>query len=93
MESRYYFSFTYMLELIYYISYFFHRRPIRRCVFLSCRPFVASPTVNCPSQETQETLTPTRTVENVVLTTKGLQERNTQPLDETTVEKIGKIIN
>ena len=32
-------------------------------------------------------------VENVVLTTKGLQERNTQLLDGTTVEKIVKIIN
>ena len=29
------------------------------------------------SQETEETSTPTRPVENVVLTTKGLQERNT----------------
>ena len=45
-------------------------------VFLSCRPFV----VNTFS-------TPTRPVENVILTTKGLQERNTQLLDGTTVEK------
>jgi hypothetical protein len=36
---------------------------------------------------------PTRPVENVVLTKKGLQERNIQMLDATTVEKIGKIIN
>ena len=34
-----------------------------------------------------ETLIPTRPVENVVLTKKGLQERNTQMLDEATVEK------
>ena len=30
---------------------------------------------NCPSQETEETSTPTRPVENVALTTKGLQEK------------------
>ena len=34
-----------------------------------------------------EVSTPTRVVENVVLTTKGLQERNTQMFDGTTVEK------
>ena len=38
-------------------------------------------------KETEETSTPTRPVENVILTTKGLQERNTQLLDGTTVEK------
>ena len=31
---------------------------------------------NCPSQETEVTSTPTRPVTNVVLTTKGLQDRN-----------------
>ena len=46
-----------------------------------------------PSQETEVTSTPTRPVENVVLTTKGLQERNIQMLDGTTVENIGKVIN
>ena len=40
----------------------------------------------------EDTSTPTRPVENAVLTTKGLQERNTQLLDETTGEK-GRIIN
>ena len=45
-----------------------------------------NPTVNCPNQETEETSTPTRPVENI-LTTKGLQERNTLMSDETTVEK------
>ena len=41
----------------------------------------------CPvGQETEVTSTPTRPVENVVLTTKGLQERNIQVLDGTTVE-------
>ena len=49
-------------------------------------------TVNCPSQETEGTSTPTRTVENVVLTTKGLQDRNIQLLDGTTVENKGKLI-
>ena len=37
--------------------------------------------------QTEVTLTPTRPVENVVLITKGVQERNTQFSDGTTVEK------
>ena len=32
--------------------------------------------LNCPSQETEVTSTSTRPVENVVITTKGLQDRN-----------------
>ena len=32
--------------------------------------------VNCPSQEAEVTLTPTRPVDNVVIETKGLQNRN-----------------
>ena len=39
------------------------------------------------------TSTPTRPVENVVLTTKDLQEINIQILDGTTVENKGKTIN
>ena len=46
----------------------------------------------CPSQETEETSTPTRPVENVVLTTKGLQERNTT-VGWDDGGKIGKIIH
>ena len=38
-------------------------------------------------KETEDTSTATRPVENVVLSTKGLQKRNTQILDGTTVEK------
>ena len=49
--------------------------------------------VNCPSQETEVTSTPTRPVENVVITTKGLQDRNTYVLDGTTVENKGKLIS
>ena len=66
------------VNLLYYR--FFHRRPIQQlCVsflwaFRRC-------------QETEETSTPSRPVENVVLTTKGPQERNTQLLDGTRVEK------
>ena len=37
-----------------------------------------SPRGSCPSQETEETSLPTRSVENVILMTKGLQERNIQ---------------
>ena len=42
---------------------------------------------DCPSQETEVPSTPIRPVENVALTTKGLQERKTKMLDGTTVEK------
>ena len=45
------------------------------------------------SQEIEVTSTPIRTVENVKLTMKGLQDRNIQMLDGTTVKNKGKIIN
>ena len=38
------------------------------------------------------TSTPTRPVDDVVITTKGLQDRNIHILDGTTVENKGKII-
>ena len=91
----------FQLELIYYFAYFSslsHPRVV--CFFpvglllliqhfqqvLWVLKFRLSP-VNFPSLETEVTSTPTRPVEYVVLTTKGLQERNTQLLDGTTVEK------
>ena len=46
----------------------------------------------CPSQETEVTSTPTRPVDNVVITSKGLQDRNIHILDGTTVENKGKLI-
>ena len=42
--------------------------------------------------ETEVTSTPTRPVENVLLTTNGLQDRNIQLLDGKMVEKKGKTI-
>ena len=39
------------------------------------------------------TSTPTKPIENVVITTKGLQYRNILILDETTVENKGNTIN
>ena len=48
-------------------------------------------TVNCPSQEIEETSTPTRPVENLI-TTKGLQDRNNLLLDGRTVENKGELI-
>ena len=56
------------------------------CMFLSCRP------VNCPSQETEVTSTPTRPVDNVVIATKGLQDKNINIIAGTTVENKGKLI-
>ena len=73
-------------------------------VLLSCRPFVAITTlstglvgvevtsVSCPSQETEVTSTPTKPVDNVVMATKGLQDRNTNVTAGTTVENKGKLI-
>ena len=46
----------------------------------------------CRRQETEITSTPTRPVENVVITTKGLQNRKIHILDGTTVENKGKLI-
>ena len=45
------------------------------------------------SQETEVTSTATRPVDNVVITTKGLQDRNIHILDGTTVENKGKDID
>ena len=62
-------------------------------MFLSCRPFVVITTLSTGLvgvevlKETEVTSTPTRPVENVALTTKGLQKRNPQMLDEMTEEK------
>ena len=38
------------------------------------------------------TSTPTRPVDNVVITTKGIQDRNIHIIDRTTVENKGKLI-
>ena len=43
-------------------------------------------------KETEVTSTPTRPVENVVITKKGLQDRNNLLLDGRTVENRGKLI-
>ena len=42
--------------------------------------------------ETEVTSTPTRPVDNVVIATKGLQDRNINILAGTTVENKGKLI-
>ena len=44
------------------------------------------------SQGTEVTSTPTRPVDNVVIATKGLQDRNINILAGTTVENKGKLI-
>ena len=43
-------------------------------------------------EETEVTSTPTRPVDNVVITTKGLQDIKKQLCDEKTVENKGKLI-
>ena len=74
-------------------------------MFLSCRPFVVITafstglvgvevtSVCCLGQKTEVTSKLTRPVENVVITTKGLHDRNMHILDGTTVENKGKTIN
>ena len=42
--------------------------------------------------ETEVTSTPTKPVDNVIIATKGLQDRNINILDGTTVENKGKLI-
>ena len=44
------------------------------------------------TKETEVTSTPTRPVENVVITTKGLQDTNNLLIDGRTVENKGKLI-
>ena len=61
-------------------------------MFLSCRPFIVITTLSTGQQETEVTSTPTRPVDNVVITTKGLQYRNIHIFDGTTVENKGKLI-
>ena len=43
-------------------------------------------------RKTEVTSTPTRPVDNVVIATKGLQDRNTNIIAGTTVENKGKLI-
>ena len=64
-------------------------------MFLSCRPFVVNTTflTDLVGVETEVTSTPTKAIENILLTSKALQERNIQMLDGTTVENKGKTIN
>ena len=60
-------------------------------MFLSCRPFIVI-TLSRDLVGFEVTSIPTRPVENVVITTKGLQDRNIHILDGTTVENKGKLI-
>ena len=63
--------------------------PFNSCVFLSCSPFVVITTFSTSlfglsSFFCQKLQRPTRPVKNVVITTKGLQERKIQLLTEET---------
>ena len=64
-------------------------------MFLSCRPFVIT-TLSTGLVDVEVTsvswLGQLTTVENVVITTKGLRDRNMHILDGTTVENKGKLI-
>ena len=65
---------------------------------MSCRRFVVITIFSTGlvsvevTSETEVTSTPTRPVENVVITTKGLQDTNNLLLDGRTVENKGKLI-
>ena len=58
-------------------------------MFLSCRPFVAITTLSTGLVGVEVTSTP---VDNVVIATKGLQDRNINTQAGTTVENKGKLI-
>ena len=89
------------IELIYYFTYF-HRRPIQQLCFIPVGLFVNTTFstgllgVEVPSVSWLGQLTEFKSLiivivgfkmfENVVLTTKGLQQRNTQLLDATMVK-------
>ena len=62
---------------------------IRFSLFLDSLSFLAKLRL---LQETEVTSTPTRPVDNVVIATKGLQDRNTNIIAGTTVENKGKLI-
>ena len=66
--------------------------PSNICMFLSSRPFVVITTLSTGLLGVEVTSTPTRPVDNVVITTKGLLDRNIHILDGTTVENKGKLI-
>ena len=65
-------------------------------MFLSCRPFVVITTFSTGlvgvDVASEVTSTTTRPIENVVITTTGLQDRNIHVLDGTTVENKSKLI-
>ena len=80
---------SFQLELMYYFTYFSTVVPFFICVFLSCRPFVVNTIFSTGLVGVEVS---SRPVENVVLTTKGLHERNaTVGWDDG--GKIGKIIH
>ena len=64
--------------------------PSNICMFLSCRPFVIIKTFSTGLVGVE---VPTRPVENIVITMKGLQDRNIHILDGTTVENKSTTIN
>ena len=55
-------------------------------MFLSCRPFIVIRTLSTGIVGVEVE------VDNVVITTKGLQDRNIHTLDGTTVENKGKLV-
>ena len=100
LQSRQYNTFKYhvsctdgnisvRINLLFYLYFLPSSHPTSVCFFPVGLSLLIS-TVNFPSQETKVTSTP---VENAVLTTKGLQERNIQMLDGMTVENKGKTVN
>ena len=66
--------------------------PSNSRLFLSGRPSVVITTFSTGLVDVEVTSTSTRPVENVVLTTKGLQDRNNLLSDGRTVENKGKLI-
>ena len=66
--------------------------PSNICKFLSCRPPVVITTFSTGLVGVWVLKYPTRSVEDAVITTKGLQDRNIHIIDGTTLENKGKLI-
>ena len=82
-----------IIDLIYYFTYFSTVFPSNSCVFLSCRPFVVNTFLTGLVGETEETSTPTRPVENVVLTNEMPTGKKHTTVGWDDGGKIVKIIN
>jgi hypothetical protein len=70
-----------IIKYVHIYKYYYYNFLIIIRYFQNIDPNYRHPTVNCPSEETEVTSTSTGPVGNVVITTKGLQDRNNCLMD------------